>query len=163
MIALLLDRCLHPVITYTVGKLSLSSTMLSDPNMVISFSSATNRESKRGDLTQYAQSHWLMPISNNVIRSESSRDALWHFRGSSECRKKCVENGRKSSQRRRKHLLLARRPRGLHTKTADDEMSSHSTLMCQLSFRKQEFSDSGGNQSISPSLSLSLSAVYRNP
>ena len=85
--------------------------MLSDPNMVISFSSATNRESKKGDLTQNAQSHWLMPISDNVIRSESSRDALWHFRGSSECRKKCVENGRKSPQKRRKQLLLARRPR----------------------------------------------------
>jgi len=58
---------LHPVITYTVRKFSLSCTMLSDLNMVIYFISATNCESKRGDFTLNAQSHWLKPVSDNVI------------------------------------------------------------------------------------------------
>ena len=55
-------RCLHYVMSGIVGKLSLSCTMLSAPNMLISFVSATNHERTRRDLMLSTKSHWLVSI-----------------------------------------------------------------------------------------------------
>ena len=44
--------------------------------MVISFVSATNRESTKGSSDQKTKSYWLVSNSDNVIRSDASRGVL---------------------------------------------------------------------------------------
>ena len=55
-------RCLHYVMSGIVGKLSLSCTMLSAPNMVISFELANHHVGTMRDLMLSTKSHWLVSI-----------------------------------------------------------------------------------------------------
>ena len=88
-------HCLNHDNPGIVWKLCLSSTML-DPDMVISFESATNCKSTKEDLKLRMQTHWLLLISDNAIRSDASRDIL-KFHGlvcceQPKCREKRVWN-----------------------------------------------------------------------